>query len=78
MVDGPNGIRRSHSKICRKRNWQYKDGVYKDENNELWSWWWYLNDNKEEEGYYIDGKKKVLGFPGLKQELKVAKGHFQK
>ena len=22
--------------------------------------------------------KKVLGFPGLKQELKVAKGHFQK
>ena len=47
-------------KYVENGNWQYKDGVYKDENNELWSWWWYLNDNKETEGIILMDKRRCL------------------
>ena len=63
-------------KYVENGNWQYKDGVYKDENNELWSWWWYLNDNKEEEGYYIDGNKEGAWVSWFETGVKSSEGAF--
>ncbi len=65
-------------KYVENGNWQYKDGVYKDENNELWSWWWYLNDNKEEEGYYIDGNKEGAWVSWFETGVKSSEGAFSK
>ena len=50
--------------------------MYKDENNELWSWWWYLNDNKEAEGYYIDGLKEGAWVHWFQNGVKNSEGTF--
>ena len=63
-------------KYVENGNWQYKDGMYKDENNELWSWWWYLNDNKEAEGYYLDGLKEGAWVYWFQNGVKNSEGTF--
>ena len=50
--------------------------MYKDENNELWSWWWYLNDNKEAEGYYLDGLKEGAWVYWFQNGVKNSEGTF--
>ena len=79
MVDGPNGIKKiQHSNMSKMEIGNIKTVSIKMKTMNYGVGGGISMTTKRRKVTTLMEIKKVLGFPGSKQELKVAKEHFQK